>query len=77
MKHLRTEVEGSRKRRVYDKPQTPFERLKACAGVDPKKIEDLEKLKRELNPFRLKESIEKKLRGVLQLPKREAKGLAA
>jgi hypothetical protein len=42
MKHLRTEVEGSRKRRVYDKPQTPFERLKACAGVDPKKIEDLE-----------------------------------
>jgi hypothetical protein len=77
MKHLRTEVEGSCKKRVYDKPQTPFERLKACPGVDPKKIEGLEKLKSELNPFRLKESIEKKLRGVLRFPKREAKGLAA
>jgi hypothetical protein len=27
--HLRTEVEGSRKRRVYDAPATPFQRLKA------------------------------------------------
>lgn len=25
MKHLRTEVEGSRKKRVYDQPMTPFE----------------------------------------------------
>jgi hypothetical protein len=24
MKHLRTEVEGSRKKRIYDAPQTPF-----------------------------------------------------
>lgn len=76
MKHLRTEVEGSRKKRVYDKPQTPFERLKACSGVDPKQVERLEKLKSELNPFRLKESIEKKLRRVLHL-KREPKRLAA
>lgn len=66
MKHLRTEVEGSRKRRVYDEPQTPFERLKACPGVDPKQIERLEKIKAGLNPFRLKEAIEKKLRRVLQ-----------
>lgn len=77
MKHLRTEVEGSRKKRVYDKPQTPFERLKACPGVDPKQIDHLEKLKNELNPFRLKERIEKKLRRVLQVPKRESKRLAA
>jgi len=77
MKHLRTEVEGSRKKRVYDKPQTPFERLKACPRVDPKQIDRLEKLKSELNPFRLKESIEKKLRRVLRLPNREAKRLAA
>jgi len=39
MKHLRTEVEGSRKKRIYDKPLTPFERLKACPGVDRKQIE--------------------------------------
>jgi len=77
MKHLRTEVEGSRKRRVYDKPQTPFERLKASSGVDPKQIERLEKLKATLNPFRLKESIEKKLRRVLRVPSPRADKIAA
>jgi len=77
MKHLRTEVEGSRKKRIYDKPQTPFERLKACAGVDPEQIERLEKLKAGLNPFRLKESIEKKLRRVLRVPSQRATRVAA
>ncbi len=77
MKHLRTEVEGSRKKRVDDKPQTPFERLKACESVDPKQIERLEAFKNELNPFRLKETIEKKLRRVLRLAKSEASRLAA
>ena len=73
MKHLRTEVEGSRKKRVYDQPQTPFERLKACAGVDPREIERLEKLKATLNPFRLKEAIERKLHRVLRAPQRTGK----
>ena len=66
MKHLRTEVEGSRKKRIYDNPATPFERLKACAGVDPKQIQRLEKLKASLNPFELKRRIERKLRRVLR-----------
>ena len=65
MKHLRTEVEGSRKKRIYDKPLTPFERLKACSGVDPKQIERLEQIKATLNPLELKRRIEKKLRRVL------------
>ena len=77
MKHLRTEVEGSRKKRVYDNPQTPFERLKVCPGVDPKQIERLEKLKATLNPFRLKESIEKKLRRVLRGPGQRSTRIAA
>jgi len=64
MKHLRTETEGSRKKRIYDKPLTPFERLKACPGVDPKQIARLEILKATLNPFKLKRSIEKKLRRI-------------
>jgi len=51
MKHLRTEVEGSRKKRIYDKPATPFERLKACDGVDPEQIKRLEQLMATLNPF--------------------------
>ena len=33
MKPLRTAVEGSRKRRIYDAPATPFERLRAYPGV--------------------------------------------
>ena len=70
MKHLRTEVEGSRKKRIYDKPATPFERLKACAGVDPVQIQRLEELMATLNPFELKRRIEKKLRKVLTPAKR-------
>jgi hypothetical protein len=77
MKHLHTEVEGSHKKRVYDKAQTPFERLKACPGVDPAEVERLERLKRELNPFRLKASIERKLRRVLRRPKWAPDRLAA
>ncbi len=66
MKHLRTEVEGSRKKRIYDIPQTPFERRKACGKADRKQIVKLEELKATLNPFALKRSIEKKLRRVLR-----------
>lgn len=77
MERLRTAVEGGRKKRVYDKPQTLFARLKACSGAAPKQIEVLEKLQSELYPIRLQESIEKKLHGVLEWPKREGKRLAA
>jgi len=66
MKHVRTEVEGSRKKRVYDQPATPFERLKTSVGVDPGQIERLEALKAGLGPFELKRRIEKKLRQVLK-----------
>ena len=77
MKHLRTEVEGSRKKRVYDKPLTPFERLKVCLGVDPGQIARLEKLKAALNPFKLKRSIERKLRRIHLLGSRRDMEAAA
>lgn len=77
MKHLRTEVEGSRKKRIYDKPATPFERLKAGGKVGAEQIAELEKLKATLNPFALKRSIEKKLRRVLRLTSRGGSKLAA
>jgi hypothetical protein len=66
MKHLRTEVEGSRKKRIYDRPATPFERLKACAQVDKEQVVKLEKILAGLDPFVLKETIEKKLRVILR-----------
>ena len=68
MKHLRTEVVGSRKKRVYDNPLTPFDRLKACAQANAGDIARMEELKATLNPFELKRIIERKLRRVLNSP---------
>lgn len=77
MKHLRTEVEGSHKRRIYDKPATPFERLKRAPGADPAQIARLEEFKATLNPFALKRRIESRLRGVLGSKSAGVKELAA
>jgi hypothetical protein len=66
MKHLRTEIKGSRKRRIYDKAATPFERLKASGAVAPEQMSRLEKLRATLDPFVLKEIIEQKLRIILR-----------
>ena len=66
MKHLRTEIKGSRKRRIYDKAATPFERLKASGAVAPEQMARLEKLRATLDPFVLKEIIEQKLRAILR-----------
>ena len=77
MKHLRTEVEGSRKRRVYDRPATPFERLKQSGKADPEKLAALEKLFAQLDPFVLKKTIEAKLRAVLRHQVRPLKSRAA
>jgi len=66
MKHLRTEVEGSRKRRIYDRPATPFERLKQSGKVDAAQLTRLSKLLTQLDPFALKDTIEAKLRTVLR-----------
>ena len=66
MKHLRTENNGSRKRRLYDQPATPFARLKACSQADPIQIARLEQLMARLDPFALKEKIEQKLRAILR-----------
>jgi hypothetical protein len=66
MKHLRTETKGSRKRRIYDQPATPFARLKACPKADPAKIAPLEQLLATLDPFAVKRKIEEKLRAILR-----------
>lgn len=66
MKHLRTEVIGSRKRRIYDEPATPFQRLKSCRKVSRSKIARLQKIFDALDPFELKQTIENKLRALLR-----------
>lgn len=66
MKHLRTEIKGSQKRRIYDRPATPFERLKACPQAQRAQLAKMHKLFVSLDPFALKEKIEQKLRAVLR-----------
>ncbi len=52
---------GSRVRRVYDRPQTPLERVLASAGADPVKVARLRALRDRLDPFQLAPTIDQKL----------------
>ncbi|MDD3096063.1 MAG: integrase [Candidatus Marinimicrobia bacterium] len=61
---------GSKQKRVYDNPQTPFERLLASGKGDKGKIVKLEQLRRTLDPFELAKTIEKKLEAIYRLANR-------
>jgi hypothetical protein len=52
---------GARLRRVYDRPQTPFERVQACPEADPARVAQLQALRDQLDPFALAEAIEQQL----------------
>jgi hypothetical protein len=52
---------GARVRRVYDRPQTPFDRVLACPEADPRKVAQLQALREQLDPFALAEAIDQKL----------------
>jgi len=67
IKLLRKERIGSRVKRVYDKPQTPFQRVIASKQGDPVKIAELQKLSATLNPFDLTKTIENKLDRLFKL----------
>jgi transposase InsO family protein len=55
---------GSKVRRVYDGPRTPFERVRACPQADRVRVAQLEKLRKSLDPFQLAEAIERKLESI-------------
>ena len=52
---------GSRLRRQYDRPQTPFESVRACRDVDATKVVELARLCDTLDPFALAERIDQQL----------------
>ena len=52
---------GSKLKRVYDKPKTPFQRVCKCKNINSVKIVELKKLFLSLNPFELSKTIDKKL----------------
>lgn len=61
---------GSKVRRVYDGPRTPFERVKACPGANPEHVARLEQLRKSLDPFALSRTIERKLERISRLANR-------
>ena len=61
---------GSKVRRVYDGPRTPFERVKACPQADREKVARLEELRKSLDPFQLGKIIERKLARISRLANR-------
>jgi hypothetical protein len=61
MKLVRKVRVGSRLIRRYDRPQTPFERVKACAEVDARKVAPLERVRESTDPFALSQRIDRHL----------------
>jgi transposase InsO family protein len=61
---------GSKVRRVYDGPRTPFERVRQCAQADAEKVAQLEQFRKRLDPFQLSQSIERKLERIARLANR-------
>ncbi len=60
---------GSRLRRHYEAPQTPFQRLCACppAVFHPDRVAELKRLRDTLDPFALSHTIQTKLENIFQL----------
>ena len=52
---------GARVRRVYDRPQTPLERVRAAPDAEPVKVAHLLALRERLDPFALAHAIDQKL----------------
>ena len=61
---------GSKVRRVYDGPRTPFERVRMCGAVDRTQVARLEEFRKTLDPFQLARVIERKLERIYRLANR-------
>ncbi len=60
---------GSKLKRVYDKPKTPFQRVCECPSKDinQQKVAELKKLYQSLDPFELSKTIDRKLDRIYQM----------
>jgi hypothetical protein len=61
---------GSRLKRVYDAPQTPLDRLRACPKRMKTKVNALLRIRQTTDPFLLAKTIEKKLDRISTLASR-------
>ena len=67
VKLLRKVRVGSKVRRVYDGPRTPFERMRACPQADREQVAQLDELRKRLDPFQLARTIDRKLERIYRL----------
>ncbi|WP_447978213.1 hypothetical protein [Candidatus Nitrospira bockiana] len=70
MKLVRKVRIGSRLRRQYDRPQTPFERVQACGQADPTRLAALQRVRRTTDPFALSRRIDQQLERLWALANR-------
>src|SRR5260370_19266263 len=61
---------GSKLRRVYDAPKTPFERVMASKQANATQLSVLKELQRSLDPFQLAKVIDRKLERIYRLANR-------
>lgn len=57
---------NSKYKKKYDEPKTPYERVLACDKIPKEAKEKLKAIHEKLNPFELKEGIEKKLNQIFK-----------
>jgi hypothetical protein len=67
VKLVRKERVGSRRRRQYDPPRTPLERVLACPDVPPAVAAQLRRQRAGLDPFALARAIEQRLERIYTL----------
>jgi hypothetical protein len=58
---------GSRLRRHYPAPETPFQRVATSPGADAERVAELRRGREMLDPFRLSATIQAKLEGIFRL----------
>jgi hypothetical protein len=61
MKLISKDRVGSKVKKKYDKPKTPYQRIIECEKVSDEIKENLRKTKSSLNPFKLQAELQKKL----------------
>jgi len=69
---------GSRLRRRYDQPRTPLDRLVGCRGAKAARVAALKALRDRLDPFKLSETLDRRLRIIHSLsnPRHNPRGRA-
>lgn len=58
---------GSKVIKVYDNPQTPFQRLMKSNVIDEQTKQELQRKKETLNPFELQRQMKKKIKDIMEM----------